>query len=146
LPEQVDPAFSKLGKGKTVKRKIDLEAEISQTIIRFEKEFMGRGPLETRTYLLDELVVVRLKGVLTPAELKLAEMQDNQRGRYLLKQVRQELLDRGRPLLEAALRDILGVAIKSMHTDISTKTGERIIVFTLEERPRLLESEAARKK
>lgn len=127
-------------------RKIDLEAEISQAIIRFEKEFMGRGPLETRTYLLDDLIVVRLKGVLTTAEIKLAENQDTQRGRYLLKQVRQELLDRGRPLLEAVIRDILGVSIKSMHTDISTKTGERIIAFTLEERPRLLESGAARKK
>jgi uncharacterized protein YbcI len=129
-----------------VKRKIDLEMEISQTIVRFEKEFMGRGPLETRAYLLDDLLVVRLKGVLTTAEIKLAESQDSKRGRYLLKQVRQELLDRGRPLLEAAIRDILGVSIKSMHTDISTKTGERIIAFTLEQRPPMLESEAGRKK
>ena len=128
-----------------MKRKFDLESEISQTIIRFEKEFMGRGPLETRTYLLDDLVVVRLKGVLTPAEMKLAEMQDDRRGRYLLKQVRQELLDRGRPLLEVALRDILGVSVKSMHTDISTKTGERIIVFTLNERPPVLEPETVRR-
>ncbi|HXG09853.1 MAG TPA: DUF2294 domain-containing protein [Gemmataceae bacterium] len=118
-----------------VKSKSDLEAEISQALIRFEKEFMGRGPLETRTFILDDLVVVRLKGVLTRAEIKLAQAEDR-RGRYLLKQVRQELLDRGRPLLEAAIKDILGVAIKSLHTDISTKTGERIIVFTLEERPR----------
>jgi len=119
-----------------LKSQIELEAEISQAIIRFEKEFMGRGPLETRTHILDDLVVVRLKGVLTPAELKLAAAADNPRGRYLLKEVRQELLDRGRPLLEAALRDILGVAIKSMHTDISTKTGERIIAFSLADRPR----------
>lgn len=129
-----------------MKKKIDLEAEISQTIIRFEKEFMGRGPLETRTYLLDELVVVRLKGVLTPAEMKLAESADNPRGRYLLKQVRQELLDRGRPLLEAAIRDILGVPVKSLHTDISTRTGERIIAFTLEGHPPALKAEDARQK
>jgi uncharacterized protein YbcI len=120
-----------------LKSKSELELEISQAIIRFEKEFMGRGPLETRTYLLDDLVVVRLKGVLTPAEIKLAAAQNNQRGRYLLKEVRQELLDRGRPLLEAVLRGILGVEIKSMHTDISTKTGERIIAFSLSNRPRL---------
>ncbi len=118
-----------------MKRKIDLEAEISQAIIRFEKEFMGRGPLETQTYLLDDLVVVRLKGVLTRAEMKLAESQDSQRGRYLLKQVRQELLDRGRPLLEAVIQDILGVPVTSLHTDISTKTGERIIAITLGGRP-----------
>jgi uncharacterized protein YbcI len=120
-----------------LKSKIELEAEISQAIIRFEKEFMGRGPLETRTYILDDLVVVRLQGVLTQAEIKLAAAENSPRGRYLLKEVRQELLDRGRPLLEAAVRDILGVEVKSLHTDISTNTGERIIAFTLLERPRL---------
>jgi uncharacterized protein YbcI len=117
------------------KSKTELEMEISQAMIRFEKEFMGRGPLETRTYLLDDLVVVRLKGVLTPTELKLAEANDSQRGRYLLKQVRQELMDRGRPMLEVVIKDILGVPLRSLHTDISTKTGERIIVFTLDRDP-----------
>lgn len=113
------------------------EAEISQAFIRFEREFMGRGPLETKTYILDDLVVVRLKGVLTPTEMKLAEASDRQRGRYLLKQVRQELLDHGRPALEKMIRDILGVEVRSLHTDISTKTGERVVVLTLERKPAL---------
>jgi uncharacterized protein YbcI len=113
----------------------ELEAEISQAVIRFEKEFMGRGPLETKTYLLDDLVVIRLKGVLTPAEMRLAETSNRQRGRYLLKQVRQELIDQARPMLESVVRDILGVEISSLHTDISTKTGERVIVLSLTEKP-----------
>ena len=116
-----------------MKTKGELEAEISQAIIRFEKEYMGRGPLETKSFLLGDLVLVRLKGVLMPAEIKLAEAEE--RGRYLLKQVRQQLLESGRPLLEAVIEDILGVAVRSIHTDISTKTGERIIVFTLVGRP-----------
>jgi uncharacterized protein YbcI len=113
----------------------ELEADISQAIIRFEKEFMGRGPLEARSLIVNDLVLVRLKGVLTQSEIKLAESRDQQRGRYLLKQVRQELLDQGRPLLEAVIRSILGVEVRSLHTDISTKTGERIIVFALDETP-----------
>ncbi len=113
----------------------ELEAEISQSVIRFEKEFMGRGPLETKTYLLDDLVVIRLRGVLTPAEMKLAEAGDRRRARYLLKQVRQELIDHARPMLETLIRDILGAEISSLHTDISTKTGERIIVLSLMEKP-----------
>jgi len=116
-----------------MKTRGELEAAISQTIIRFEKEYMGRGPLETKSILLDDLLLVRLKGVLTPTEIKLAESQE--RGRYLLKQVRQQLLDFGRPLLESAVEDILGVSVESIHTDISTKTGERIIVFTLSAKP-----------
>lgn len=118
-----------------MKRKNQLEAEISQAVIRFEKEFMGRGPLETRTYLLGDLVLVRLTKVLTPAEVKLAESGDARRGRYLVKQTRQELIEQGRPMLNAIIRDLLGVECISLHTDISTKTGERIIVFTLEHAP-----------
>ncbi len=112
--------------------KARLESEITQAMIRFEKEYMGRGPTETRTHLLGDLVLVRLKGVLTPPELKLAEAPDSGRGCYLIKQARQALLEAGRPLLEAVVREILGVRVASLHTDISTRTGERIIVFTLE--------------
>lgn len=112
------------------KSRHDLEAEISRTMIHFEKEFMGRGPLETRTYVVDDLVIVRLKGVLTPAEQRLAKSK-TARSAYLLKQVRNELLESGRPMLEALLSQILGVPVESVHTDISTKTGERVFVFTL---------------
>jgi uncharacterized protein YbcI len=122
-----------------VKTRGQLEAEISEAIVKFEKEYMGRGPLETKTYLIDELVLVRLKNVLTPAEHKLAQAEDSPRGRNLIKQVRIELLERGRPMLEAVVKDIVGVSVKSLHTDISTKTGERIIVFTLTKRPRYRE-------
>ncbi len=109
-----------------------LEAEINQAIVRFEKEYMGRGPTEIRTYLLGDLVLVRLKGVLTPSELKLGDRDGSNRGRMLVKQVRQELLERGRPLLDALIQDILGIPVVSLHTDISSKTGERLIAFTLE--------------
>ncbi len=113
----------------------ELEAEISQAIVRFEKEYMGRGPLETRTFLVDDLVVVRLRNVLTPAEHKLAASPDPARGRDLIKQLRQQLIETGAPILYEAVRGVLGVAVRSMHTDISTRTGERVIVFTLEGRP-----------
>jgi uncharacterized protein YbcI len=118
-----------------MKTKGELEAEISQAIIQFEKEYMGRGPLETRTFLIDSMVLIRLQGVLTPAEHKLAAATDTNRGRDLIKQVRQQLIESGGPLLHAVLKDILGVTVRSMHTDISTRTGERVIVFTLEARP-----------
>ena len=118
-----------------MKSKRDLEREISQAIIRFEKEFMGRGPLETKAYIIEDMVLVRLTNVLTPAEMKLADSEDGQRGRYLIKQVRQELIEKGRPLLDAVIKGILDVEVVSLHTDISAKTGERIIVFTLERKP-----------
>jgi len=108
-----------------------LEAEISEAVIRFEKEFMGRGPLETKTYIMDDLVLVRLRNVLTKAELKLAEGTENKDGRELVKRLRIALLEQGRPLLEEAVEKIVGVKVKSLHTDISTITGERVIIFSL---------------
>lgn len=115
-----------------LKSRADIETEIRQALIRFEKEYMGRGPLETKTYLLDDMVIVRLQGVLIPTEIHLAQSED---GRRLLKQVRTKLLEKGRPLLETVIEDILGVGVQSIHTDISTRTGERIIVFRLKENP-----------
>ena len=117
----------------TAKSKIDMEMEINRVLIHFEKEFMGRGPLETRAYIMGDFILVRLKGVLTPSEIKLAQMDDG-RSTSLVKQVRRQLLDRGRPLLEAQIQDIVGVPVKSVHTDISTKTGERFIIFTLHDK------------
>lgn len=119
----------------SAKTKGQYESEISEAIIKFEKEFMGRGPLETKTYIIDDIVLVRLKNVLTQAELKLADSVDRTDGRELIKRVRIALLEQGRPLLEAAVEKILNVKIKSLHTDISTVTGERVIIFSLASSP-----------
>jgi uncharacterized protein YbcI len=114
------------------KSKGQIEAEISEALIKFEKDYMGRGPEETKTYIIDDMVLVRLKRALTPAEQQLAKATDDAKGRVLIKQVRSELLEKARPLLEAIVAEITGKKVKSLHTDISTVTGERIIVFTLE--------------
>lgn len=120
------------------KTKGQIETEICEAVSRFEKEFIGRGPLETRAYLIDDMVLVRLKGVLTQAELRLAETTGSGNGRELIKKVRIALLEQGRPLLEAVVEDILGVKVKSLHTDISTSTGERVILFSLASNPRVV--------
>jgi uncharacterized protein YbcI len=117
------------------KTKGQYESEISEAVIKFEKEFMGRGPLETKTHIIDDIVLVRLKNVLTQAELKLANAEDRSDGRDLIKRVRITLLEQGRPLLEAAIEKILSVKVKSLHTDISTVTGERVILFSLVSTP-----------
>jgi uncharacterized protein YbcI len=109
-----------------------VEAEISEALIKFEKEYMGRGPDETKTYIVDDLIVIRLQRVLTPAEQQLAKSDGDVKGRSLIKQVRRELLEKARPLLEAMVRDITGRKVNSLHTDISTVSGERIIIFTLD--------------
>ncbi len=122
---------------KNNRTKGQIEAEISEAIIKFEKEYMGRGPDETKTYIIGDMVLVRLKGVLTPAEKQLAKTDDNVKGRALIKQVRVELLEKARVLLENIVQDVLGEKVVTMHTDISTITGERVIIFTLERAPQI---------
>ena len=109
-----------------------LQSEISEAIIKFEKEYMGRGPMETKTYIVDDLVIVRLKGVLTQAEYQLAKTGETKKGRDLIKQMRIELIENCRPLLDAVIEAITKRKVLSLHTDISTTTGERLIVFTLD--------------
>ncbi len=107
-----------------------MEAEISNALIQFEKDYMGRGPKETRAYIIDDLIVVRLKGVLTPAEQQLAK---NPEGINLIKKIRSNLLEQGRELLVDVIEKMTGLKVISLHTDISTKTGERMIIFSLNE-------------
>ena len=89
----------------------------------------GRGPQEARTFFLNDVILVRLRGILTPAEMKLAESRE---GQELVKETRRQLHESSRPLLESVVRDVVGCGVISLHTDMSTKTGERIIVFTVD--------------
>jgi uncharacterized protein YbcI len=114
------------------KKQTQIEHQISDAVMNFEKEYMGRGPLETRTFIVENMVIVRLKGVLTKAELQLANTENTERGRKLIKEMRIELIEKGRPLLDAVVESITGQKVRSLHTDISTVTGERIIIFTTE--------------
>jgi uncharacterized protein YbcI len=91
---------------------------------------MGRGPKETKTCIIDDMVLVRLKGVLTPAEQQLAK---NPKGTDLIKEIRSNLLEQARGLLTGVIEKITGLKVVSLHTDISTKTGERVIIFSLNE-------------
>jgi uncharacterized protein YbcI len=107
-----------------------VEAKIAEAITKFELEQMGRGPKEKKAYIIGEMIVLQLKGVLTKAECKLAESED---GAELIKQIRTKLLEKARPVLEKMIEKIVSAKIVSMHSDISTRTGERIIVFTFDE-------------
>lgn len=105
-------------------------AELGKAIIKFEREHMGRGPKEVQTYIINDMILVRLKGVLTAAEHKLSR---NKEGIDLIKRVRSNLLEHSRSLLEEIVFEILETRVVSMHTDISTKTGDRVIIFMVEE-------------
>ncbi len=117
----------------------EIEAAICEGISRFEQEYMGRGPKDIRAHLIDDILFVRLQGVLTAAEQHLVKSLPAEKGRDLLKQVRTHLLETARPLMEAMVQEVTGVKVISMHHDISTVTGEEVVLFTLVETPRFRE-------
>jgi uncharacterized protein YbcI len=113
----------------------EIEAAICAGISRFEQEYMGRGPKDIHSYLLGDLLVVRLQGVLTAAEQQLVKTLPAERGRDLLKQVRTHLIETARPVMEAMVQEVTGVKVLSLHHDISTLTSEEVVLFTLAESP-----------
>jgi uncharacterized protein YbcI len=109
----------------------EIEAAICNAMRKFEQEFMGRGPKDIHAHLIGELVVVRLQGVLTAAEKQLVGTLPPEKGRDLLKQVRTQLLETARPTLETMVLEVAGTRVVSLHHDISTVTGEEVVIFTL---------------
>jgi uncharacterized protein YbcI len=118
----------------------EIESAISEGMGRFEQEYMGRGPKDVHAYLISDLVVVRLKGVLTAAEQHLVKTLPSEKGRDLLKQVRSHLIEIARPTMEAMVQGITGMKVISLHHDISTVTGEEVVLFTLSEAPAFREA------
>jgi uncharacterized protein YbcI len=120
---------------RSMKSQGEIEAAVCEGMARFEQEFMGRGPKDIHAHLINDLIIVRLHGVLTAAEQQLVKTHQPEKGRDLLKQVRTQLVETARPFLEAMLQEIIGAKILSLHHDISTVTGEEIVMFTLAEAP-----------
>jgi len=113
----------------------EIEAGICDGIRRFEQEYMGRGPKDIHTHLIGDLLVVRLQGVLTAAEQQLVGSLPAEKGRELLKQVRTQLIETARPVLETMVEEVSGMKVLSLHHDISTQTGEEVVLFTLADSP-----------
>lgn len=114
---------------KNGRTKGEIEGAVRNAIIKFEQEFMGRGPQDVRAFILRDIILIRLKGVLTPAERQLAKSED---GIEMVKRMRQNLIAQGRESLSGQMNDIAGVRVTGLFTDIDVQSGERMIVFTFD--------------
>ena len=113
----------------------EIEAAVCAGMVRFEQDYMGRGPKDIHAHLIDDLLVIRLTGVLTAAEQHLVRSLPAEKGRDLLKQVRTHLIETARPLMDAMIEEATGVKVRTLHHDISTVTGEEVVLFTLDQSP-----------
>lgn len=112
------------------KTKGQIEAAVTEAITQFERDYLGRGPKEAKSFIVENLVVVKLQGILSPAEQQLSHENG---GVDLIKKMRTRLIESSSDDLCDLVAEETGIRVISMHTDISARTGERIFVFSLEE-------------
>lgn len=112
------------------------ESAISDGICRFQNEYLGWTTDRIRSHFIKDMIVVRMSGVLTLAERQLGKSTTPGKGRDLIKQVRKQLLETARPMFESLVHEVIGVRVLSMHHDVSTVTGEEVIVLSLTQAPR----------
>jgi uncharacterized protein YbcI len=112
------------------------EAAICDGIIRFQDEYLGWRSERIHAHLIKDILIVRIMGVLTLAERQLGKSLSPEKGRDLIKQTRKQLLELARPMLESLVHEASGVKVRSMHHDISTITGEEVVVFSLTDAPK----------
>lgn len=110
-------------------RKGHLERQIADAVVAFWRELLGRGPEDTRTFILHDMVIVRMKGVLTTEERHLV---GSDKGRQLVKQMRVLLREMHLGEIEGVIAAKTGCQVLSSHSDISTKSGERVEIYILD--------------
>lgn len=116
-------------RGKSMKKtKGMIEAEISKAITQWERDFLGRGSISVKTDILRDMIIVSLKGILTPAEYAVCRTKE---GILSIKKVRSEMVELGIVDLNKIILDITAQDVSSFYTDLSTTTGERVMVFKL---------------
>jgi uncharacterized protein YbcI len=126
---------SSQGSEVSIKSQGEIESAILKGISRFEEEYIGQGRKVTRAHLIDDLIVVRIFGTLSQAEKQMVKSLPDKKGRDLLKHKRAKLIESARPGMVAMIEEITGSVVLSLHHDISTVTGEEVVLFTLAKSP-----------
>jgi len=119
----------------------ECEAAICDGVIRFQEEFLGWRSDQICILIIKDLLLIRIRNALTVAERQLVKSAAT--GRDLIKQTRKQLLELARPMLESLVHEATGVKSISMHHDLSTETGEEVVIFSFPEVPRLSEAPGA---
>lgn len=94
------------------------------------KDLLGTGPKNLKTYIVEDMVIVRINGKLLPFEQRLLE---NKGGIEMVKDIRKALHEATTKNFSEGIEKITGKKVISSHSDVSTKSGEIIKVFILNE-------------
>ncbi len=112
----------------TIKPKQDIEAEICQKLTMILKEQIGEQVETATEEVVGDAIIVRFKGVLSPAERMMAKKED---GAELIKELKEKLIEKIKPLLEQTIKELTGAEVVDVHSSFDPETGERVEIFTL---------------
>lgn len=105
----------------------ELEAALGNVVLKFEREYFGRGPKEISTYVVKDLVLVRQRGILTPAE---EQVRNNPESVDLIQRLREALLKNNQEILRVAIQNLTQAQVVALYTDLSVEHSEKFMVFT----------------
>jgi len=113
----------------TADHQTSVRAEISREMVRLYKEQFGRGPTKARTeFAGPDIVICTLEDSFTPAERRLAEMEEHQRLRdtrlYFQHATKDEFI--------GTIERIMNRKVRAFNSSIDTHCDVSIEVFHLE--------------
>lgn len=106
----------------------EIESAISEAMDKFLKKQIGEQAEAVSTQVVDNAIIVRFKGILPPAEKHMARSQE---GLKLIKELKQKLIERAKPLLETMIESLVEIEVIDIHSSFDPGSGERIEIFTL---------------
>jgi len=95
---------------------------------KFLKEQMAEKAEQVITQVLGDIIIVRFKGVLPPAERHLVKGQE---GIKLITELKRKLIERAKPILEVMIEKLTEAEVVDIYSSFNAETGERIEIFTL---------------
>jgi uncharacterized protein YbcI len=109
-----------------------VRAELSREMVRLYKEQFGRGPTKARTeFAGPDIIVCTLEDSFTPAERRLAEMEEHQR----LRDTRLYFQHATKAAFIETVERIVNRKVRAFNSSIDTHTDVSVEVFHLEPGP-----------
>ena len=110
------------------KTKQEIESAVSEAMTKFLKEQLGEQAESAVVQVAGDAIIVRFKGVMPLVERFLVK---NQEGMKLIKELKEKLIERAKPLLEVMIKNLIDAEVVDIHSSFDPATGERIEIFTL---------------
>ena len=113
------------------KSKEEIASIAGEAMRKFLEGHMGENIKEVFVQVVDDAIIVRLKGVFPPAENALCR---DVKGMKLIKELKEKLIERAKPLLKAMIEDLAETKVLDIHSSVNPQTGEHVEVFILDKR------------